>query len=219
MRSAKRRWAAAAVVAAGLWTLPGVSPGAVAQTTQAPAAEVDPAVVAEAEAGVRVIYDRAAAAFNERDWPEFVDCVSPPRRDELVGQTAIGFATMAQMDGADPRVAELVAEHLPKDLDPVQLSMGSDDPRADRIRLAKRLADPMGFFAQAMSLAFALQYGDAMEEVKVTALQNLSFDPPHQHAAGEVTFAIPDAQRKDFWTFEKLEDGWFLSMQQPERVQ
>ncbi len=168
---------------------------------------------------MRVIFDQAAAAFNQRDWPSFVQCVSPPRRDELIGQTAIGFATLAQLAEADPRVQELVGRHLPRDLDPAALSMGSDDPRKDRIRLAQRLADPMGFFAEAMSLAFALQYGEAMDEVKVTTLQQLSFDEPLAHAAGEVTFAIPDAERQDFWTFEKYEEAWFLSMQQPRRVQ
>ena len=206
--------ATAALLTVTIWA----APGGWAQSAEAPAAASDPAL-AEAEAGVRVVFDRASAAFNERDWPGFVECVSPARRDELVGQTAIGFATMAQMDGADPRVAELVAEHLPKDLDPAELSMGSDDPRADRIRLAKRLAEPMDFFARAMSLAFSLQYGEAMEQVKVTTLQNLSFDEPREHAAGEVTFQIPDDQRQDFWTFEKHEDAWYLSMQQPRRVQ
>ena len=184
----------------------------------APPAPADPAT-AEAEAGVRVIFDQAAAAFNDRDWPTFVECVSPPRREELIGQTALGFATLAQQPGVDPRVVELVQTHLPKNLDPASLSMGSDDPRADRVRLAKRLADPMGFFAQAMSLAFALQYADAPEEVKLTTLENLSFDEEQEHAAGEVTFVMPEAERQDFWTFEKFEEAWFLSMQQPRRVQ
>lgn len=98
------------------------------------------------------------SAFNERDWEAFVDCVSPGRRDLMVGEMAVALAGMSQQPGSDPRVAALVEEYLPRGFDPMDIML-SEDAEAQTVKLAKRMGDPEAFFVEAMSLIFQMQYG------------------------------------------------------------
>lgn len=204
-----------AVLAGGTWS-------AQAQPTDAESAVEGGAGAPEApppEADARAaspkdIFERAQAAYNGRDWIGFVETVSPGRRDELIGQFAVTFATMAQQPEADPRIADLVERHVPKDLDPMDLLMASEDTQAELVRLARRMRDGQGFFAEAMSLAFDLEFGAEADEVKLVDLSEVVIDEPGTNAAGKVTVETPDGPRDDTWTFEQHEGGWYLSMKQ-----
>lgn len=102
-------------------------------------------------------YAAARDAFNARDWAAFVDCISPARRNEIIGQLALALANMAKQPGSDPRLTVLVDQYLPRNFDPMALMM-SDNAQAETIRLAKRMGDPEGFFVDAMSLIFSMQF-------------------------------------------------------------
>ncbi|MEM7627319.1 MAG: hypothetical protein AAF333_17110 [Planctomycetota bacterium] len=167
----------------------------------------DPTVV-----GPQAVFERAQQAYNERDWVAFVDTVSPNRRDELIGQFAVVLTNLAQQPEADTRVVDLVERHVPKDLDPTDLMMGSDDPQAELVRLARRMRDGQGFFAEAMAVVFALEFGEEADDVKLVELTDVVIDEPGDNAVGKVTVLTPDGPRPDVWTFEKFEDDWYLSM-------
>lgn len=148
----------------------GAAPSLVAQTDAA--AETSDAVLAEESSGYEspeAAFAAAQAAFNARDWSAFVECVTPAGRDELVGQFALAFASMAQQPGSDPRVAQLVEAYLPRNFDPTDIML-SDDAQAETIRLAKRIGKPEAFFVAAMSLIFQMQYGqDELAEPETPA--------------------------------------------------
>lgn len=132
---------------------------ATAQAAAAQQADAPPAV--EEGAGYEspeAAFAAAQSAFNARDWSAFVECVTPAGRDELVGQFALAFASMAQQPGSDPRIAQLVEQYLPRDFDPTDIML-SDDAPAETVRLAKRIGKPEEFFVAAMSLIFQMQYG------------------------------------------------------------
>ncbi|MEO1235658.1 MAG: hypothetical protein AAFX76_02595, partial [Planctomycetota bacterium] len=125
-----------------VWGVAPVPGHAVAQAQgEAPSQAAEPATYDSPEA----VFAAAQTAFNARDWAGFVDLVSPARRNQLVGQTAIAFATIAQQPDADPAFKALVEEYLPRDLDPMQLAIESESPQADAERLAKRIGKPVVF--------------------------------------------------------------------------
>lgn len=177
------------------------------------APESTPPAEAEAfKASPQAVFEQARKAYNDRDWIGFVETVSPGRRDELIGQFAVTFATIAQQPEADPRIVDVVERHVPKDLDPMDLLMASQDTQAELIRLAKRMRDGQGFFAEAVSLAFALEFGEQADEVKLTNLADVVLDEQETTAVGKVTIETPDGSREDSWSFEKFEGQWYLSM-------
>lgn len=182
----------------------------------------------------------ARDAFNARDWEAFVETVSPARRDEIIGQMAVAFAGMAKQPGSDPRLGVLVDEYLPRNFDPMDLMM-SDDAQAQTIRLAKRMGDPEGFFVEAMSLVFSMQYStaelasaedsdaaedpdtdtaqeqsDAADETKQTLdAQITAMDElaiKEDRAEAIVTITTTTGNQSDRWTFEQYEGRWYLSM-------
>jgi len=198
---------------AGVWI--SVTSGLHAQEPAPAAAETAP----EAEAAQAVVYDTpeavfaaAQAAFNERDWHLFFTCVALDRRDELVGEMAVTFASMAKQPGVDERIAALVEKHLPPDFDAMEVMLSSDNPRAEVVRLAQRMDDPEGFYADAMTLAIALRYGNAEDAVTITALSDLKFNEKKTAATGNVTITSPDSEEQQPWAFERYEDSWFLAM-------
>ncbi|MEL7087384.1 MAG: hypothetical protein AAGL98_02905 [Planctomycetota bacterium] len=209
------------VAAAAIAVLLGIAAPAFTQTAEAESAVEGQAGAPESaapadtpSASPQDAFDKARVAYNDRNWSVFVDTVSPGRRDELIGQFAVTFATIAQQPEADPRVAELVERHVPKDLDPMDLLMASEDTQAELIRLARRMRDGKGFFAEAISLAFVLEFGPEADTVKLTELSDVVIDEPGTSAAGKVTVETPDGPREDTWTFERYEGGWYLSMKQ-----
>jgi len=198
------------------------------------------AEIAEAESAVgydtpELAFAAARDAFNAEDWDAFVDTVSPARRDEIIGQMAVALAGMAQQPGSDPRLGALVDEYLPRNFDPMDLMM-SDNAQAETIRLAKRMGDPEGFFVEAMSLIFNMQYspaelapaedaaesdGDAQDtepageakqklDAQITAMDDLVIQD--DRAETMVTITTSTGDQKDQWTFEKYEGRWYLSM-------
>ncbi|MBB6430022.1 hypothetical protein [Algisphaera agarilytica] len=175
-------------------------------------------------------YEAARDAFNDRDWEAFVATVSPARRDEIIGQMALALAAMAQQPGSDPRLGELVDNHLPRNFNPMDVMM-SDNAEAETKRLAKRMGDPEGFFVDAMSLIFSMQYsktqlatsedaGDnadpAAEEDKqaldaeITAINDLTIED--DVATAVVTISTSTGDQLDPWTFDRYEGKWYLSM-------
>ena len=182
------------------------------------------------------VYEAARDAFNARDWEAFVGTVSPASRDEVIGQMALAIAAMAQQPGSDPRLGALVDEYLPRNFNPMDLMM-SDNAEAETIRLAKRMGDPEGFFVDAMSLIFSMQYspdelagaedaeadaeeaageGGAEDDAKqsldaeIRALDELTIDG--ETATGLVTITTSTGDKRDPWTFEQHEGRWYLSM-------
>ncbi|MEM9881694.1 MAG: hypothetical protein AAF800_02105 [Planctomycetota bacterium] len=174
------------------------------------------------------VFAEAQTAFNQRDWAGFVGLVSPARRDELIGQMAVTFAFMAQQPGADPRVGAMVDAYLPRDVDPMDLMMTSDDPAAETIRLAKRIGRPQAFFAEAMEVAFALEHPDPDRAPRITEMNKVALDEEAQTAIGTITLEAPappaeaaDAEspdadglvtREDTWSFARHEGSWYLTM-------
>ena len=159
------------------------------------------------------VYEAAKTAFNGRDWSGFLDLVSPERRDEIIGQTAMTFAFMAEQPEADPKVIEVVKEYLPDNVNATQLQMGTDDPKAERVRLAKRMGKPEEFFAAAMNLGLVLEHGDKAPEVQVVAMNDLETEEDGQSAKALAVVDTPDGQRKMRWAFEQYKGYWYLSMQ------
>ena len=74
------------------------------------------------------VFAAAKAVFNAGDWRTFLEVVSPQRRDELIGEMAVGLARLAEQPKADERVVALVKTYLPEDFEPMEVLMGSDDP-------------------------------------------------------------------------------------------
>lgn len=157
-------------------------------------------------------FEAAKTAFNDRDWRGFVDCVSPPRRDALIGQMAATFAMMAQAPEADPKVVELVRKHLPADFDPMQVLM-SDDSDSELARLSKGMRNSQRFFAEAMETAFALEYPDPDKAATITELTELQVQDEKAH--GMVHLAAPEREQPttDRWNFERFDGAWYLTMQ------
>ncbi|MEM9914740.1 MAG: hypothetical protein AAF911_07260 [Planctomycetota bacterium] len=205
-----------------------------------PAAHAEEAEAPQGYDTPEATYEAARDAFNDRDWEAFVAIVSPASRDEVIGQMALAMAAMAQDPGSDPRLRALVDEYLPRNLNPMDLMM-SDNAEAETIRLAKRIGDPEGFFVEAMSLIFAMQYSqdelatpeDATEEgtadSESTAGEGESDEEATQTLDAEIT-ALDDltidgetatamvtittstGDQRDPWTFEQHEGKWYLSM-------
>ena len=166
----------------------------------------------ETAEGPQEVFDRAQEAYNDRDWPAFVECVSPGRRDELIGQFAVTLANLAQQPEADARIVDLVARHVPKDLDPMDLMLSSDDPQAELVRLARRMRDGEGFFAESMAVLLEVQFEEDAEQIKLLGMSDLVINEDGTEAVGKVTTQTPDEPREDTWTFEKHEGAWYLSM-------
>ena len=198
--------------AATLLTIPSVGQPADPPPNGDPAAPASPAQNESGGKDPQAVFALAQAAYNQRDWAGFVQTVSPGRRDELIGQFAATFAHLAHQPEADSRVVDLVQRHVPKDLNPMDLLVGSADPRKDLVHLARRMRDGEGFFAEAMSVAFAMEFGDQASEVKLVELASLAVGEAGDNAIGKVVLQTPDGEREDEWTFEKYEDAWYLSM-------
>ncbi|MEM6457895.1 MAG: hypothetical protein AAF710_00725 [Planctomycetota bacterium] len=169
------------------------------------------------------VFAEAQTAFNQRDWAGFVALVSPPRRDELIGQMAVTFAFMAQQPGADPRVGAMVDEYLPGDFDPTDLMTASADPAAETVRLAKRIGRPQAFFAEAMEVAFALEHPDPDRTPRITEMNKVAIDEETQTAIGTIVLESPSppgegaeaespVRREDTWSFERHGGSWYLTM-------
>lgn len=150
-----------------------------------------PPILAQEESETPAGYDTPEAAyvaardaFNARDWKAFVETVSPAHRDEIIGQMAVALAGMAKQPGSDPRLGALVNEYLPRNFDPMDLMM-SDNAQAETIRLAKRIGDPEGFFVDAMSLIFSMQYSKA----ELATAENAEAEPVAEESESESTEA------------------------------
>ncbi|MEM7626835.1 MAG: hypothetical protein AAF333_14670 [Planctomycetota bacterium] len=177
-------------------------------------------------------YAAARDAFNAEDWDAFVATVSPARLDEVIGQMAVALAGMAQQPGSDPRLSALVDQYLPRNFDPMDLMM-SDNAQAETIRLAKRMGDAQGFFVEAMSLIFSMQYSPAelapAEDEELATLEDAADDDTKQpldaqitamdeltiednRAEAKVTITTSTGDQHDRWTFEQHEGRWYLSM-------
>ncbi|MEM9419948.1 MAG: hypothetical protein AAGA25_12980 [Planctomycetota bacterium] len=176
-------------------------------------------------------YEAARDAFNDRDWEAFVATVSPARRDEIIGQMAVALAAMAQQPGGDPRLGQLVEKHLPRNFNPMDLMM-SDNAEAESKLLVKRMGDPEGFFVDAMSLIFSMQYsktelatpegeeatepaaeegnGKQTLDAEITAMDELTID--EDTATAIVTITTSTGDQRDPWTFDRYEGKWYLSM-------
>jgi hypothetical protein len=188
-------------VSLGLW--PGVACAAEAPPAERPVHDSPEAV-----------FETAKAAFNERDWVTFVDCVAPSRQMELVGTMAVAMAGYADRPGADARVKRLVDRHLPAGFDPARLQAEDGDPKAARVALAERLDDPLGFFAEAMALAFIIEHGEDAEQVRVSELAELVVEEDGDAAEGRVVIAGGEGEAKsDKWSFVREQEQWFLSME------
>ena len=197
----------------------GLSSTATTQGWAQEAPPAEPAAPAEDAAEETVVFetpeavfDVAQAAFNEGDWKRFLACVAPDRRDEFIGEMAYTFASFARRADADPRVKKLVAEHLPKDFDPMDI-MGSEDPRAEVIQLAKQMGDAEGFFAGAMTLANDLRFGDAEDAASITDVSEFTYSEDQKTAQATVTITTPEGDVTEPWSFKQHEAGWYLSMQ------
>ncbi|MEM1107782.1 MAG: hypothetical protein AAGH99_03735 [Planctomycetota bacterium] len=175
-------------------------------------------------------YAAARDAFNDRDWPAFVATVSPGRRAEIVGQMAVAMAGLASQPGSDPRIGELVEKHLPPDFDPMKLVM-SEDAEAEIVGLAELIEDPEGFFTEAMSLIFSMQYqrkelagaNDPVDteetdkddtkqslDAEIIGLEDLVIDG--DTAEGAVTVETSAGNQTERWAFEKYKGRWYLSI-------
>jgi hypothetical protein len=159
------------------------------------------------------VFEAAQGAFNARDWAGFLNLISPERRDEFIGQTAISFAFLAEQPGVDPRVVQVVEDYLPANVNASDLMMGSEDPQADRVRLAKRMGRPEAFFAEAMNLGLELEHGEQAGEVQVTELAELETAENGETAKGLAVMSTPDGERRMRWDFEAFKGQWYLSMQ------
>ncbi len=208
----------------------------VSEAQEAPAAGESEALATGFDSP-EAVYAAARDAFNAQDWDAFVATVSPARLNEVIGQMAVALAGMAQQPGSDPRLAVLVDEYLPRNFDPMQVMM-SDDAQAQTILLGKRMGDPQGFFAEAMSLIFSMQYSPAELapaedqepatpeseaqagatpqdtkqplDAQITAMDELTIQ--ENRAEAMVTITTSTGDQRDRWTFEQHEGRWYLSM-------
>ncbi|MEM8739495.1 MAG: hypothetical protein AAGG38_13610 [Planctomycetota bacterium] len=198
------------VAAAGL--LPAQAQTDAADPPPPPPPETETEAASTPRDTPQAVFDAAQSAFNARDWNAFVALVSPPRRDQLVGQTALVLANAAQDPEADPRMIELAQRYVPRDVDPMQLMLGSDDPKAEAERLGKRIGRPAEFYAAATKLFFDLQYPDPDTAPQITGLTELALGEDGRSATSQVVLRRPNGEAQDTWTYELHDGQWYLSM-------
>ena len=155
---------------------------------------------------------------------------------------AMAVAWMDQHDMSPETVIQL-GDERPATMRELILSslMMSDNAQAETIRLAKRIGDPEGFFVEAMSLIFAMQYsqdelaapedapeegvgdsgstageGDSDEEATQTLDAEITalddLTIDGETATAMVTITTSTGDQRDPWTFEQHEGKWYLSM-------
>ena len=161
------------------------------------------------------VFEAAKSGFNTQNWPVFIECVSPRGRDELIGGLAMAMGMMPKESGPGARAKEILEKYLPEDFNPM-LVMGSDNPEKAMGQIVNSIKEPEAFFAEALGFLMTLEFEG--QDAKIVEMRELTRPEPDDEAVREtataqVVFKAGDEETTDQWAFEKIGDGWFVTLQ------
>ena len=161
------------------------------------------------------VFEAAQEGFNTQNWPVFIECVSPRGRDELIGGLAMAMGMMPKESAPGERAKEILAKYLPEDFNPM-LVMGSDNPEKAMGQIVNSIQEPEAFFAEALGFLMTIEFEG--QDAKIMEMRGLTMAEPDEEraretATAEVVFKAGEEETVDRWAFEKIGDGWFVTLQ------
>ena len=160
------------------------------------------------------VFIAARDGFNTANWPVFIECVSPRGRDELIGGLAMAMGMMPKESEPGARAKEILEKYLPETFNPM-LVMGSDNPEKAMGQIVNSIKEPEAFFAEALGFLMTLEFEG--QDAKIVEMRELKYGeesetPPLETATATVVFKADETETTDEWSFEKIGDGWFVTL-------
>lgn len=168
----------------------------------------------EAYESPEAVFQAAKAGFNQENWPVFIECVSPRGRDELIGGLAMALGMMPSTVDEGNQAKTILKKYLPEDFNPM-LVMGSDNPEKQMSQIVNSIKEPEAFFAEALGFLMKLEFNG--KNAEIVEMRNLKHAEPdekkeYETATATVVFKAGEKETMDDWAFEKIGDGWFITL-------